>query len=140
MMLFYVHYFVQFCVIFSCIVWLFIMFSTVLHFVFLCCIVLRYLFCIILYHIILHIVIQTTDRYLHFDSIPSLLNSKHSIYARTNLMYLHGTDNTGSRCIAQKATICCLAGPTGSGKKTLMQAIAYDLGRCVHTCVRTLCA
>ena len=33
------------------------------------------------------------------------------------------------RSIAQKASICCLAGPAGCGKKTLMQAIAYDLGR-----------
>jgi SpoVK/Ycf46/Vps4 family AAA+-type ATPase len=53
-------------------------------------------------------------------------------YSSSMIRVSHSNSSShGSNIITQKACICCLAGPTGSGKKTLMQAMAYDLGRAV---------
>ena len=43
------------------------------------------------------------------------------------------SSSSGSRSLAQRAAICTLAGPTGSGKRTLSRAIASELDRSLKT-------
>lgn len=38
---------------------------------------------------------------------------------------------SGAQSVVQKATIVCLAGPSGSGKKTYMKALSWELGRVI---------